>query len=48
MTSVYEVIAGIALIITGSLFARDGRLIWATLLTLLGALILSLSGMEGP
>ena len=49
---VHEVIAGIALIITGIFVRRDGRsgIVWGTLMILLGLLVLVfwLSGMAVP
>jgi hypothetical protein len=50
IAGIYEVIAAIALVITGIWIARDGpsAIVWGGLLILLGALILGfwLSGME--
>ena len=49
---VHEVIAGIALIITGIFVGRDGRsgIVWGTLMIFLGLLVLVfwLSGMDVP
>jgi hypothetical protein len=52
IAGVHEVIAGIALIITGIFVGRDGRsgFIWGTLMILLGLLVLVfwLSGIDVP